>query len=286
MPAGRHNRGSRATKNRIFARIGGLVVLAVLATGCDGVVSRGGWPKPITEQGEKVLGVWRGSLITAGFVGAFVIGLILWSCLAFRRRSPDEMPRQVRYNLPIEVLYTVVPVIIVAVLFYFTAIRENDEDKFSAHPDININVVGYQWAWQFNYLDDGLSVSGRPGRYPELVLPVGESVRFYETSPDVIHAFWVIPFLFKRDVVPGHPNSFEVTLTHTGRFQGKCTELCGVDHDRMLFTLRVVSQATYEKWLSDTKAIAAADNNSMVNTYTGPGPSYFTKGPKTQRSHQ
>ena len=281
MPAARRRRGLR-----VLSRAGGLVVLAVLTTGCDGVWSRGGWPKPITEQGQKVLGVWRGSLITAGFVGAFVIGLILWSCIAFRRRSDDEMPRQVRYNLPIEVLYTVVPVILVAVLFYFTAIRENDEDKFSAHPDVNINVVGYQWAWQFNYLDDGLSVSGRPGDYPQLVLPVGESVRFYETSPDVIHAFWVIPFLFKRDVVPGHPNSFEVTLNHEGTFQGKCTEYCGVDHDRMLFTLKVVSQTDYQNWLSQTKAIAAADTDNRFAVYTGGGPSSFESGPNTQRSHQ
>jgi cytochrome c oxidase subunit 2 len=275
-----------AGPRRILSRIAGLVVLAVLTTGCDGKWSRGGWPKPITVQGQKVLGVWRGSLITAACVGVFVIGLILWSCFAFRRRSDDEMPRQVRYNLPIEVLYTVVPVILVAVLFYFTAIRENDEDKFSAHPDVNINVVGYQWAWQFNYLDDGLSVSGRPGVYPQLVLPIGESVRFYETSPDVIHAFWVIPFLFKRDVVPGHPNSFEVTLTHTGTFQGKCTEYCGVDHDRMLFTLKVVSQSEYQTWLSDTKAVAAADNDSRFTVYTGGGPSSFEGNPNTQRSHQ
>jgi len=191
----------------------------------------------------------------------------------------------VRYNLPIEVLYTVVPVILVAVLFYFTAIRENDEDKFSQRPDVNINVVGYQWAWQFNYLDDGISISGRPGRYPQLVLPVGETVRFYETSPDVIHAFWVIPFLFKRDVVPGKNNMFEVTLTHTGTFQGKCTEYCGVDHDRMLFTLKVMSKPDYESWLATAKATAAADNNSMVSTYTGGGPSSFEGGPNTQRSH-
>src|SRR3954451_4554015 len=272
----------------MLTRISGLVVLAVLTTGCDGKWSRGGWPKPITKQGQQVLGVWRGSLITAAFVGVFVIGLILWSCIAFRRRSDDEMPRQVRYNLPIEVLYTVVPVIVVAVLFYFTALRENDEDKFSAHPDVNINVVGYQWAWQFNYLDDGISVTGRPGTttYPQLVLPVGKSVRFYETSPDVIHAFWVIPFLFKRDVVPGKNNSFEVTLTHTGTFQGKCTEYCGVDHDRMLFTLKVGSTTEYQQWLTATKTLAASDQDSRFAVYTGPGPSSFTEGPRTQRSHQ
>ncbi|HMC69285.1 MAG TPA: cytochrome c oxidase subunit II [Mycobacteriales bacterium] len=272
---------------RTLKRLSGLLVLAVVTTGCDGKWSRGGWPSPVTEQGQKVLGVWRGSLITAGCVGAFVIGLILWSCVAFRRRDPDEMPRQVRYNLPIEVLYTVVPVVIVSILFYFTAIRENDEDKFSVHPDVNIQVVGFQWAWQFNYLDPGaqVTVTGRPARYPQLVLPVGETVRFYETSADVIHAWWVVPFLFKRDVVPGKPNSFEVTLTHTGTFAGKCTELCGIDHDRMLFSVRVVSPTDYNAWLTQTKAIAASGTDPMFTTYTGAGASTFAGTKTAQRSH-
>ncbi|MDQ1696707.1 MAG: cytochrome c oxidase subunit [Frankiaceae bacterium] len=224
-------------------------------------------------------------MITAGFVGVFVIGLILVSALAFRRRG-DELPRQVRYNLPIEVLYTVVPMIIVAVLFYFTAIRENDEDKFSVHPDLSINVVGFQWAWQFNYLDDGLAVTGRPGEYPELVLPVDKTVRFYETSPDVIHAFWVIPFLFKRDVVPGRTNSFEVHLNHIGDFKGKCTEYCGTNHDRMLFTVRVVSQADYDAWLQQTKATAAAGTDPKFTVYDGPRSISFGNTGDTQRSHQ
>jgi len=271
----------------MLKRISGLVVLAVLTTGCDGVWSRGGWPKPITMEGQKVLGVWRGSLITAGCVGVFVIGLILWSCIAFRRRSDDELPRQVRYNLPIEVLYTIVPVILVAVLFYFTAIRENDEDKFTAHPDVNIQVVGFQWAWQFNYLDSNaqVTVTGRPGRYPQLVLPVGETVRFYQTSADVVHAWWVIPFLFKRDVVPGRINSFEVTLTHTGTFAGKCTELCGVDHDRMLFSLKVVSPTDYQAWLQQTKATAASGTDPMFTTYTGGDATSFSNAVNGQRSY-
>jgi cytochrome c oxidase subunit 2 len=269
----------------MITRLSGLVVLAVVTTGCDGKWSRGGWPSPITKEGDRLLGVWRGSMITAACVGVFVIGLILYSCV-FHRRRGDRLPRQVRYNLPIEVLYTVVPMIIVAVLFYFTAIRENDEDKFSKHADVNINVVGFQWAWQFNYLDSGLSVTGRPGQYPDLVLPVDSTVRFYETSPDVIHAFWVIPFLFKRDVVPGHTNSFEVTLDHTGHFQGKCTELCGVDHDRMLFTLTVMNKPDYQNWLTQTKATAAAGNNSMFTVYDGPGTVSFGDTGNTQRSHQ
>ena len=266
-----------AKKSRILTRLTGLLVLSLLATGCDGVVSRGGFPSPITTEGENLLGVWRGSLIAAGCVGVFVIGLILYAAVFYRRRSPDELPRQVRYNLPIEILYTIVPVIMVAVLFYFTAIRENDTDHFDQPADLSINVVGFQWNWQFNYVDDGLSVTGRPGQIPELVLPVGETVRFYETSPDVIHSFWVIPFLFKRDVVPGRTNSFQVTLTHTGTFKGKCTEYCGVDHDRMLFAVRVLPQSDYETWLSGVKATAETGANPMFSVYEGDDSATFDR---------
>jgi cytochrome c oxidase subunit 2 len=266
-------------------RLLALATTAFFATGCDGIWARGGWPTPITQQGDQTMGVWQGALITAAAVGVFVIGLILASALFFRRRSPDELPRQVRYNLPIEVLYTVVPVILIAVLFYFTAIRENDEDKFLAHPDIRVGVVGFQWSWQFIYPDDNLAVTGRPGQLPTLVLPVGKTVRFDEASPDVIHSFWVVPFLFKRDVVPGHPNSFAVKLIHTGTFAGKCTELCGVDHDRMLFTLKVVDQNAYDQFLTDSKQKAVAGSDPMFSTYDG---SIYGKDVvgETQRSHQ
>jgi cytochrome c oxidase subunit 2 len=271
VPAGRRGRDSRARKPRVALRLTALIPLALLATGCDGKWSRGGFPDPITSEGDNLLGVWRGFLVTSGIVGLFVIALIVYSAIFFRRRSPDELPRQVRYNLPIEVLYTLVPTLMVAILFYFTAIRENDHDKFNEQAaDVRINVVGFQWNWQFNYLDDGLSVTGRPGELPELVLPVDSNVRFYETSPDVVHAFWVIPFLFKRDVVPGRTNQFQVHLTHTGTFDGKCTEFCGTDHDRMLFKLRVLPQDEYDAWLADTKNVASTGDNPMINVYTGP----------------
>jgi len=231
------------------------------------------------------MGVWRGAMITAGCVGLFVIGLILASSILHRRRSPDQLPRQVRYNLPIEVLYTVVPVIMVAVLFYFTAIRENDEDKYLSHPDMTVGVVGFQWSWQFIYPDDNLAVTGRPGQTPTLVLPRGKIVRFDESSPDVIHSFWVVPFLFKRDVVPGHPNSFAVKLTTDGTFAGKCTELCGIDHDRMLFTLKVVEPGAYQQWLASAKQKAADGTDPMYSSYDGTQYGKDVVG-ETQRSHE
>jgi len=272
------------TPKRFGARVLGLALIAIAASGCKGQWSRVGWPSPVTALGKDTLNVWYGSLVTAAIVGGFVILLILWAALYYRKRSADQLPRQVRYNLPIEVLYTLIPVVIVSVLFYFTAINENDEDNFKNVKD-SIGVVGFQGSWQFNYLNDGLSVTGRPGEPPQLVVPVGEKIRFYETSPDVIHAWWVIPFLFKRDVIPGRVNSFALTVTKTGLFQGKCTEYCGVDHDRMLFTVRAVDPATYQTWLAQTKQLAASGTDARYSVYNGPAVPTDSNATNVQRSH-
>ena len=271
-------------RRRTLTRVLGLALVALTAGGCKGQWSRLGWPSPVTAEGKNTLNVWYGSLTTAAIVGGFVILLILWAAIFYHRRSADQLPRQVRYNLPIEVLYTLIPVVIVAVLFYFTAIRENDMDHFKGSK-LNVGVVGFQWSWQFNYLNDGLSVTGRPGEPPQLVLPVGEKIHFYETSPDVIHAWWVIPFLFKRDVVPGRVNEFALTVTKTGVFQGKCTEYCGVDHDRMLFTVRAVDQATYQSWLAQAKQIAASGDDARYSVYKGPAVPVEPKPGNNQRSN-
>ncbi|MCU1675469.1 MAG: Cytochrome c oxidase subunit [Frankiales bacterium] len=212
-----------------------------------------GIPKPITKQTEDVYKLWSGSWIAALIIGGMVWALILWSCWRYRRRT-DELPRQVRMNLPIEILYTVLPVVVIATLFYYTALIENNEDRISVKPDVVIGVVGYQWNWQFNYVNENLSVSGRPGVLPELVVPTGKTVRFVLNSTDVQHSFWVPAFLFKRDVVPGRNNQFEIEITKEGTYRGRCAEFCGVDHDRMLFTVRAVTPTDYAKYIQDKEA--------------------------------
>jgi cytochrome c oxidase subunit 2 len=254
-------------------RLAVLPAIALLASGCTGEAAkfkRGGWPEPVTKQGKDVLNLWEGALLASLIVGGIVMFMIVYSAIRFHRRSDDEIPRQVRYNLPIEVLYTFLPIVVVAVLFYFTAIGENHENDINNRPALQVGVVGFQWSWQFNYASHGLSVTGRPGQPPQLVLPVGEQIHFHLTSPDVIHSFWVVPFLFKRDVVPGHPNEFEVTVTKTGTFSGRCTEFCGIHHDRMLFTVKAVSQADYNTWLASSQQAAAAGTNPELSVYTGP----------------
>jgi cytochrome c oxidase subunit 2 len=212
-------------------------------------------PNPITDRGPDVLRLWQGSWVAALAVGALVWGLTVWSVIFHRRsRQGAALPPQTRYNIPIEVLYTVVPFLIITVLFAFTARDEDRLMKLRPNPDQTINVVGRQWSWSFNYTDAQVWEAGTPGQPPTLYLPRGERVRFVLTAPDVIHSFWVPAFLFKMDIIPGRENKFELTPTKEGTFAGKCAELCGVDHSRMLFTLKVVSPEQYQAHLSELKA--------------------------------
>jgi cytochrome c oxidase subunit 2 len=264
LPVGRAS-AHRYRPGRVLGWVALGAVSSVLLSGCTAAQwGRGGWPAPITVQGKRVLKLWQGSLLAALCLGAIVIALIM-ICVIYYRKRDDRLPRQVRYNLPIETAYTVVPMIIIGILFYFTVIDENFEDRLTAHPDVTIHVVGFQWAWQFDYVQNGLQITGRPGALPTLTLPTGKTIRFVLTSPDVVHSFWVIPFLFKRDVIPGRTNEFEVTVDKTGYYDGKCTELCGVDHDRMLFRVHTVPYAQYLTFLKQARAVAVSGANPMFS---------------------
>lgn len=213
-----------------------------------------GLPEPITDSGRTILSLWQGSWIAAWAVGAFVWGLIFWCLIIYRRRSADEVPVQTRYHIPIELLYTVVPVMMVLVLFYYTARDESSITSLSEPPAHTVDVVAYKWSWTFNYLDEQTYDVGNNVSLPELWLPVDQRVRFQLRSPDVIHSFWVIPFLMKMDVIPGHTNQFQVVPEKTGVFVGRCAELCGVNHSRMLFQVHVVTQEEYDQHMRDLRA--------------------------------
>ena len=243
-----------------------LAVLLLALAGCspNDTFTRMGFPDPVTKQGAITLSLWQGSWIAGLLVGAVVWGMILIAVI-FHRRRGDKLPPQVRYNMPIEILYTVVPFVLIAVLFYYTAKDENNIDAIPAKPAVTVNVIGFQWSWQFNYQNLGITTDGamwsptetdaeNEQQLPLLEIPEGETVNFNLTSTDVIHAFWVPEFLFKRDVIPGHPNHFSVTATKTGTFIGHCSELCGLYHSRMLFTVKIVTPAQFHTWVSQEQA--------------------------------
>lgn len=247
----------------------------LLLTGCGTSLERGYLPEPVTENGSDVIQFWNGTWIAALGVGVLVWGLILWCVVAYRRRSEDQpLPPQVRYNVPLEILYTVVPVLMVAVLFGKTIEVQNQLTDTSAEPDVVVNVIGKKWSWDANYIEENVFVQGEqataledglpgvPETLPTIVLPVDSRIEFVLTSRDVIHSFWVPQFLQKLDMVPGRVNIFQVETTQEGVFAGKCAELCGAYHSQMLFQVEVVSQEEYQQAIAD---LAASGNSGQLS---------------------
>lgn len=248
-------------------RIGAMAGAAALLSGCananDTQWGRIAMPAPATAEGPRILLLWQGSWIAGMVVAIFVWGLMIWAIIAYRRKDGDGYPKQTRYNVPIEILYTIVPLIMIAGLFFFVARDQAILTKVSDDNTHTVNVVGWRWSWAFNYLDEGAYDVGTPGQRPVLWLPVDEKVKFELSSPDVIHSFWVPAFLMKVDVVPGRRNAFEVTPNKLGTYAGRCAELCGVDHSRMLFDVKIVSRAEYDAHIADLKSkgqVGALDN--------------------------
>ena len=244
-------------------------------------IKRLAMPVGATDRAPHTFHLWQGAWLAAILVGILVWGLILYAAFKFRRRSDDEVPVQVRYNLPIEILYTVAPIVMVVVFFFFTVQTQDtvlaDEDGTNAQH--NITVVGQQWSWSFNYLKDQ-ALDGRTTVHevgttayrPTLVLPVGQEVHVNLSSPDVIHSFWVPAFLMKMDVVPGRHNQFSFTPTRVGNYVGRCAELCGTYHSRMLFNVKIVSPQEYATYLQGLKQKGATGEvlgGSQVDTQSG-----------------
>ena len=246
---------------RVVASCVGLLALLLL-TGCSeettDELKRLGLPEPGSDRSAYTHDLWIGSWIAAGIVGVFMWTLIIWVAVHYRRRSEDDLPSQVRYNLPLEVLYTVAPVIVVGALFFFTVETQNDVLADVDNPDHEVIVTAQQWSWTFNYIDEdnvgNVYDTGTPADLPELWLVEDQTVEFTLHSPDVIHSFWVPSFYFKLDVIPGRDNSFSLTPTAQGEFAGRCAELCGFAHSRMLFTVVVVDQEEFDRHLQELEA--------------------------------
>ncbi len=248
-------------------------------------------PDRASAEGPYTYELWKWAWVAAMVTGVIVWGLIFYVVVRFRRRSDDEVPRQTRYNLPLEVFYTIAPVLM-CIVFFFHTVRVQDElTQLDANPDLTVEVTGQQWSWTFNHgtgsqdtsatgedgvyaYDEYVYTSGTAAQIPTLVLPVDRTIQFNLHSPDVIHDFGVPAFLIKMDVIPGRVNKLQVTPTVEGDYVGKCYELCGVSHSRMLFNVEVVSQAEYDAYLAGLAeagqtAQAPLIGGSFVNDQAG-----------------
>lgn len=223
-----------------------------------------------TDHWDMVAGMWKTSWIVLLCVGVIVWGLIIFCVIVYRRRKGDTgYPVQLRYNMPIEILYTAVPLILVLGFFAVTA-RDQAVLEARAEPTdtsvLRVEAIGQQWTWQFNYTAD--NAHERPGEQahdagkksfdestlPTLWLPANQRVEITLKSRDVAHSFWVPAFLYKKDTIPGRTNYWTFTPQKIGVYKGKCAELCGEYHSQMLFNVKVVTPAEYRSHIATLKS--------------------------------
>jgi cytochrome c oxidase subunit 2 len=220
-------------------------------------------PQAATTQGKHINSMYTVVLVLAVVIWVGVVGAILWAVVRYRRQPGDDvLPPQTHGNTTFEVIWTAVPTLIVLALFAmsYNTLRVVDKKTPVGKLGAIIEVTGIQWSWEFNY-GNGVIVkkdSQKAGDIPRMVVPVGEPIRVELRSDNVIHAFYVPDFLFKRDVVPGRANAFDFTVDVPGIYKGQCAELCGTDHAKMTFEVQAVGRSTFDKWLVEQKAKAAA----------------------------
>ena len=232
------------------------VVLAACAAAGEGGTTGGSGPglfpvEPATEQGQETFDLYP--IVFWIAVGVFVLveGWLIWIVLRYRRRRGDDvLPAQTHGHNGLEIVWTLIPALIVTGLFVGTVDKLGRIDRLVDQPDVVIDVIGFQWQWQFDYPAEGLSFVGSGRTGPVMALPVNERVRIRLQARDVIHAFYVPQFLYKRDAIPGRVNEFEVVVNEPGTYGGQCAEFCGLAHADMFFTVEAMTRADYDAWVT------------------------------------
>jgi cytochrome c oxidase subunit 2 len=271
----------RSRRLALAAILGGAVLLAGCKTPNFGSYSGA------TTQGQTENHLWQLFFIAGLVVGGFVLLLILWAIFKYRRRSED-VPKQTQYHTLLEIVYTVVPIVIVVVLFVFTVLAENKVDATPPNPGAIITVNAFQWGWEFVYpggpgsgcanpaspeanQNDCVKVIGHTTQDPTMVIPTGTDVEIHLNSLDVLHGFYVPEFNFSRYASPGYTTSFDFNAIKTGDFRGQCTQLCGLYHSLMFFNVHAVTRARFTTWLHTQQAALMAHPGSAPKLPSGVG---------------
>ena len=259
---------------------------AVLLAGGTPEQQRGFLPENSTHATNLTPGItalWVNSWIVLLVVGVTVWSLVLWAAIAYRRRKGETgLPVQLRYNMPIETFFTVVPIILILGFFAFTAKEQTKIETRYDNPENVVEVFAKRWAWDFNYITDDrffqskqveINKDGTPTEaLPVLYLPVDKTTEIRLESRDVIHSFWVVEYLYKKDMFPGQTNYMSFTPTETGTFMGKCAELCGEYHSAMLFEVEVLEQADYDAKMTELEeGRVGPELNPLQDQFFGDG---------------
>jgi cytochrome c oxidase subunit II len=260
----------------------GLAVLggSLLLGGCSAPTF--GEFRGATTQGHDEFKLWVGMFATGLVVAGIVWALIFWTVIRYRRRG-DEIPRQFREHIPLEITYTIIPFLIVVAIFVATVYTENNVDAVAAHPNEVVDVTAFQWGWEFSYQGQHVTIitseqqalsqlAGPPSDpaygYPQMVLPLGENTEIVLQSNDVAHSLWVPAFNFSRMALPGVVNTFQFTPNQTGVFDGRCNQYCGLYHSEMLFSVKVVTPSQFQTWLQNEQTTQETTTTSPSVTPT------------------
>ncbi len=202
-------------------------------------------PVLASEQGRDVDQLLRVLFILASVVFGLVIAFLLYSVVAFRRKEGDLSDAEPVYgNVGLEIAWTVIPLVIVLALGGAGASVLLDMHRPAETEALEVNVIGFQWAWSFEYPEYDITTN-------ELVLPVNRPARFVLSSRDVIHSFFIPEFRIKMDAVPGQLNELQLTPTQIGEYRTYCAELCGTGHAFMTARVRVVDKSVFEEWVQN-----------------------------------
>jgi cytochrome c oxidase subunit 2 len=261
--------GTRSGRTARWLSVAFLAILAAIAAACSGAASHPGsepgygpggpgpgfFPiQPVSQQGQYVFDFYPVIFWIAVAVFILVEGLLLWIVLRYRRRPTDtELPKQTHGHGGLEIIWTLIPAIIVTALFAFTVDTlgkvETAQDP-NDNPQLTIDVTGFQWQWTFDYKTQGISLTGTGRDGPTMAIPVGEKVRIRLHATDVIHSFYVPQFLYKKDAIPGRVNEFDVLVQQVGTYAGQCAEFCGIGHADMHFTVAAMTPADFDAWVA------------------------------------
>jgi len=254
-------------------------------------------PAAKSVEGQEIRDLYDVVFGIAVVIFLVVEGLIVWSVIRYRRRpGDDELPPQTHGNNLAEIAWTLIPTAIVIFLFFISWSTLNSVEATSSQPDLKVRAVAGQFQWSFDYLPADAQYDTKPlftitapeGPDGGLTLPAGKTTHLFLKSPDVIHAFYVPQFLFKRDVVPGVTNQFDLQIpaSDAGQtYRGQCAELCGIGHRIMVFEVHAVAPADFDAWMQ--KQIASANATpppAASGAAAGPTIPLVAKGVKFDQS--
>ena len=268
----------------IRAKLAPLVLAAAAASGFPPARAESGWgqlnmPRGVTEISRKIYDLHMEIFWVCVVIAVVVFGAMLWSIITYRKSRGAIPDGTLVHNTKVEFIWTVVPVIIL-IAMALPAARTLVEIEDTTKTELTIKVTGFQWGWQYDYLDDGVAYYSRLDRKSDaarellsgidpntvdhyllnvdqpLVVPVGTKVRLLVTAADVIHSWWVPEFGVKKDAIPGFVNEawFRVDTDKPGLYRGQCAELCGRDHGFMPIVVDVRTKADFATWLKDKAA--------------------------------